>query len=90
MLHEGMLMPRVQVCVHQMSNGKVEISCKAIHPHSRPYDTTVEAKIILVRLGVSEDAADAYLARLQDGTLIDVGEYEVEDNILKETGFTAV
>jgi len=84
-------MPQVQIRIHQMSNGKVEVSCKALHqPHSRPYDTTAEAKATLVRLGVHGDIADAYLAHLQSGEWIDVGEHEIEEKTLKETGFTAV
>ena len=84
-------MPPVQVRIHQMSNGKIEVSCKAIRqPHSRPYDTAAEAKATLLRLGVPPDVADAYLVELHDGGWIDVGEYEIEDNTLKETGFTAV
>ncbi len=84
-------MPHVQVRIHQMSNGKIEVSCKAIHqPHSRPYDTTTEAKATLLRLGVPGDAADAYLAQLQSGEWIDVGEYETQESTLQETGFTAV
>jgi hypothetical protein len=86
-----MLMPNVQVRIHQMNNGKIEVSCKAIHqPHSRPYDTPAEAKATLVRLGVQEDVADAYLTQLQGGGWVDVGEHEIEEKTLKETGFTAV
>ena len=84
-------MPRVQLRIHQMSNGKIEVSCKAIRQaHSRPYDTTAEAKATLLRLGVPGDIADAYLAQLQSGEWIDVGEYETQEGTLKETGFTAV
>ena len=84
-------MPHVQVRIHQMSNGKIEVSCKTIHqPHSRPYDTTAEVKATLLRLGVPEDFADAYLAQLHSGEWIDVGEYETQESTLKETGFTAV
>lgn len=84
-------MPHVQVRIHQMSNGKIEVSCKAIQqPHSRPYDTTAEAKATLLRLGVPGDVADAYLAQLGRGEWIDVGEYETQESTLQETGFTAV
>jgi hypothetical protein len=84
-------MPHVQLRIHQMSNGKIEVSCRAIRQaHSRPYDTTAEAKATLLRLGVPGDIADAYLAQLQSGEWIDVGEYETEEGTLTETGFTAV
>lgn len=84
-------MPRVKVRIHKMSNGKIEVSCEALHqPHSRPYDTAAETKATLLRLGVPTDAADAYLAQLQGGEWINVGEYQVEDSTLKDTGFTAV
>lgn len=84
-------MPCVKIRINQMSNGKIEVSCQALHqPHSRPYDSTAETKATLLRLGVLADAADAYLAQLQDGHWIDVGEYETEESNLKETGFTAV
>jgi hypothetical protein len=84
-------MPHVQVRIHQMSNGKIEVSCKAARqPHSRPYDTTAEVKTTLLRLGVPGDVADAYLDELRDGEWTAVGEYEIEDDTLKETGFTAV
>jgi hypothetical protein len=84
-------MPRVQIRIHHMSNGKVEISCKAVRqPHSRPYDTTAEAKAVLLRLGVPEEVADPYLAQLRESEWIDVGEYETEETALREMGFTAV
>jgi hypothetical protein len=84
-------MPRVQIRIHQMNNGKIEMSCEAVkQPHSRPYDTPAHAKATLLRLGVPGDSADAFLAALRPSEWIDVGEYEIEENILKETGFTAV
>ena len=83
-------MPIVQVRIRKMNNGKIEVSCKAIsQPHSRPYDTAADAKAVLLRFGTSNDAADAYLSASQEGDSIDAGEYEVTDDILKETGFAA-
>ena len=84
-------MPHVQIRAHLMNNGKIELSCKTLRQsHSRPYDTAAEAKATLVRLGVPEDIADAHLAALQAGEWTDIGEYETQGDILKETGFTAV
>ena len=83
-------MPRIQIRIHQMNNGKIEMSCGAVkQPHSRPYDTPADAKATLLRLGVPGDNADALLAAMRS-EWVDVGEYEIEENILKEAGFTAV
>ena len=84
-------MPGVQVRIHRMNNGKTEISCKAGgQPHSRPYDTTAEAKTTLLLLGLPGEVADAYLSRLVASEWIDAGEYQIADNVLNQTGFTAV
>ncbi len=84
-------MPRIKIRLHQMNNGKIEMSCQAIkQPHSRPYDIPADAKAALLHFGVPDDNADAFLAAMRPSEWIDVGEYETEENILKETGFAAV
>jgi hypothetical protein len=86
-----MLMPRVRIRINLMSNDKIEISCQTVGPqHSRPYDTPEEARKTLLRLGVPEDVARAYLSQLPANKWLDAGEFESPENALKETGFTAV
>jgi hypothetical protein len=48
------------------------------------------AKAVLLRFGIPEDVIDGYIAALPHGAWIDAGELEVTDNILNESGFTAV
>ncbi len=91
-------MPKVRVCLNKMSNGKIEISC--LKPelggaaHSRPYDSETDAKKTLLAFGCfTEDEVNAYLATLREigpMELMKLGDYEITDEDLVATGFTAV
>ena len=87
----------VRVYLNNLSNGKIEISClKPLvghEPHSRPYDSTIDAKNVLFALGIRDNEVDSYLTALRGRepmNPVEPGEYSISDETLATTGFTAV
>jgi hypothetical protein len=88
---------KVRVCLNNLSNGKIQITC--LKPllggagHARPYDSEADVKKVLLAFGIAEDEVDAFLAALHGlvaMNLLRLGEYDISDEVLAATGFTAV
>lgn len=88
---------KVRIHLNKMSNSKIQITCmKPIlggAGHARPYDSEEEAKKTLIGLGLREDEVLAYLVALRDMSpmeLMNLGDYDISDAILRAVGFSAV
>lgn len=87
----------VRVYIKNLNNGKIEISCHkplvGHERHSRSYGSAGDAKNVLLAFGIGDNEIDSYLIALrgcESMNLIELGEYNISDETLTATGFTAV